>query len=498
MPDIQFTPLEGYLSISQYVAGRSATYEDFDRAVQSGLNLFALREDFDFDTLEETLDLIISAMPSIKRIFAKPIIRLRDSIEILPAEAVHTLDSKSLSHLSVHSEQWENVENGRLKPRKLMTIRHKDDYAIYENIVFVRLIEGILRYVSANLAVLRDMLYANRELRFNLLERENHPLYFLALGKLHMGYLRDYDKYRLPIGRCYEKLNFIYRTIRPRLSSPIYKSCRKKGGTPSLQKTNIFRSQKDYRRIYRLKKHFLERDLGAVCHELPADGSEQSYFVFCSMLTVFAAGHFNFKFDENERLDFNKVNARASFAGWDLKIEAKVVEESRGIMLTVSRDRDYRVFILPTLSEECDLCLDAEEIIAVSPVYGDALRVSLYDIESFRRIQQVLLRAMICSDEHHEVCPFCGKPLRRDDSGEVYECGACRTLISACSCPESGKEYYRTDIAYYKAPVSRESDGTRERAYGENDYEGVYKYRNITPLDAMGRQICPVCGKRHT
>jgi hypothetical protein len=103
----------------------------------------------------------------------------------------------------VHSELWSNIKDDKLIPRKLMSIRQEDDYAIYENIVFARTVDVILRFTSRNLAVLRDMLYANREMRFNLLERENHPLYFLALGKLHTGYLRDYDKYLLPIEKCY-------------------------------------------------------------------------------------------------------------------------------------------------------------------------------------------------------------------------------------------------------------------------------------------------------
>jgi hypothetical protein len=192
------------------------SYADFDALTQTDLNLFALREDIDLEGLEAILDRIVSALPAMRHIFASPIIRLRDTGEILPVEAVRVVNNKTLAHISVHSELWENVRDGQLIPRKLMSIRQEDDYALYENIVFARTVDAILRLTESNLAVLRDMLYANREMSFNLLERENHPSYFLALGKLHTGYLRDYDKYLLPIERCYEKLCTIERTLTSR------------------------------------------------------------------------------------------------------------------------------------------------------------------------------------------------------------------------------------------------------------------------------------------
>ncbi|MBO5701056.1 MAG: hypothetical protein J6S71_01325 [Clostridia bacterium] len=476
MSDNLRKPTEGYSHLYAYASSPPAPYADFDQAAQTGLNLFALREDLDLVALSEILDRIIAVLPALKRIFSAPIIRLRDSGEILPVEAVRVVNSKTLSHISVHSELWSNIKDDKLIPRKLMSIRQEDDYAIYENIVFARTVDVILRFTSRNLAVLRDMLYANREMHFNLLERENHPLYFLALGKLHTGYLRDYDKYLFPIEKCYEKLSLIEHALIPRLSMPVYKKCRKKGAKLGLKKTNIFRSHKDYRKLYSLAKYFSEIGLDSLSSEDGEVGVEE-YSAFCAMLCVFAAGHFNFKFDKNRNIDFKNINIDASFGEWKLNVRA----EKGGTLLTVTKDRDYRILLCPPNTEPCE----ADEVVPVSADGEEAVRLSIYDIDSFRRIQQMLLRAMIYADAAHKICPFCGKELA--DAEDACECGACRTVITKKTCTETGKEYYSTDIKHFSKAKTKKFVAS----------DAAYHFRNITPVSESGALLCPECGKEH-
>jgi hypothetical protein len=465
MPDNVIKP-EGYSALGTYAKTFRGGYAEFDVGVQSGLCLFALREDMDFAALEAILERIVQAMPAIKRIFSAPIIRLRDTAEILPAEAVRVVNSKTLAHISVHSELWSNIKEDRLIPRKLMSIRQDDDYAIYENIVFARTVDAILNFTARNLRVLRDMMYANRELSFNLLERENHPSYYLALGKLHTGYLRDYDKYLLPIEKCYRMLSSIERSLISRLSLPVYQKCRKKKMNLGLKKTNIFRSHKDYRRLYSLVKYFSEIGINTLSTE-DDTVPEEDYSSFCAMLCVFAAGHFNFRFEAGVKLDFTRINADARFGEWVLNVRA----QNGGILLTVTKDTTYRVFLcLPNAAPA-----EAEETVRVSADGDECVRLSLYDIDSFRRIQQMLQRAMIYADAAHDACPFCGKQLSLSDDG-AYECGACRTVIETVESPE-GEKYYRTGIKYFRKP-KLPSD--------RRELEGLYYYRNITLIGEDG------------
>ena len=465
MPDNVIKP-EGYRALGEYAKKFRGGYADFDADTQSGLCLFALREDIDLAALEEILERIAATMPAIKRIFSAPIIRLRDAGEILPVEAVRVVNSKTLAHISVHSELWSDIKDDKLIPRKLMSVRQDDDYAIYENIVLARTVDAILGFTSRNLRVLRDMLYANRELSFNLLERENHPSYYLALGKLHTGYLRDYDKYLLPIEKCYRLLSSIERSLTARLAMPVYQKCRKKKTNLGLKKTNIFRSHKDYRRLYSLAKYFSEIGLNGapICEEVEREGD---YSAFCTMLCVFAAGHFNFKFDRSRPLDFARINADAAFGEWRLNVLA----HNGGIMLTVTKDKAYSILLCP----QSVLPASADETVRVSPDGEEGVRLSLYDIDSFRRIQQMLLRAMIYSDAAHEVCPFCGKALSVSEEG-AYECGACRTVIECVEAPAGGV-YYRTGIKHFRKP---------KRVEDRRELEGLYYYRNITEINENG------------
>ncbi len=465
---------DGYLPIAE-AAERRVRYGQFDSEVQSGLSLFALREDIDFALLEMILDRVIAYLPSIKRIFSLPIIRLRDSGEILPAEAVRVVNSKTLSHISVHSELWSNIKGDTLIPRKLMSIRQDDDYAIYENIVFAKTVDLILAFTAKNSRALRDMLYANREMRFNLLERENHPSYFLALGKLHTGYLRDYDKYLLPIERCFEKLTAVEHALIPRLKMPVYQKCRGKAKKLTLKKTNIFRSHKDYRRLYTLAKFFSEIGIEQVL--LPEQGTaREDYFAYCTMLCVFAAGHFNFKFDPEAEIDWKNIDLNAAFGGFSLNIKRR----EGALELTVGKDTVYKIALCPYERVETD----ADEVIRVDPNGETGLRLGIYDIDSFRRVQQLLLRAMIYADGEHRDCPFCGRGLEKTEEG--FECGACRTVISEHVCPETGERYFATSIKHFK----------KQKNYHRAP-EAICYYRNITAIDEGGENICPRCGQIH-
>ncbi len=469
---------EGYSLISEY-AKKRPTYTEFDSEIQSGLNLFALREDIDFELLEAILNRIVTCLPSIRRIFSAPIIRLRDSGEILPVEAVRVVNGKTLAHISVHSELWSNIKNGELIPRKLMSVRHEDDYALYENMIFARTVDIILAFTAQNGALLRDMLYANREMHFNLLERENHPAYFLALGKLHTGYLRDYDKYLLPIERCFEKLSQIEHAVISRLSMPVYKKCRKKGKKLMLKKTNIFRSQKDYKKIYSLAKYFSDIGLDQAVIDNDELTGEQ-YFSYCSMLCVFAAGHFNFKFDPAEKIDFNDIDLCGRFGDWKLRLK----REGEGIAIMSEKEFSCKIILYPSLTAQAA----KDDVIYADPNGEGGFRLSIYDIDSFRRIQQIILRTMVYADEKRELCPFCGRTLTKSEENDVWECGACRTVIEKCACPESGKKYFATSIKHFRKKRTKNDLRTAE---------GHCYYRNITSIDDHGDIICPHCGEVH-
>lgn len=499
---------DDYAQILRFVGEHNRiSYSQFDSSILSRVNLFALPEHFDFEGLGEALDVIIKTLPAIKRIFAKPITHIKTSSEILPVESVRVINNETVVHASVHSELWENVTRSGLKPRKLLTQDNQDNYAIYENVIFTRAVDMILLFVGKNIRFLNDILYANRDLKFNLLERENHLSYFLAIGKLHTGYVRDYAKYSVVAENCMDKLLFIDRVIRSRTSSPVYKHCKRYSGNLTLKKTNVFRMHKDYHRIYVLLKWFADFKIVDTLAESNADKAVgDGYRLFCSLLTLFAAGHFNFTFSDKP-IDFDNLDVECTFDKWRLKLETVKCGETSAIRFTFLKDIPYRVIMLPaedTVSGKSELeafesQFEAEEyLLAVSQEdENDTTVLSLFDIDSFRRIQQILFRGMVYSDKTRDVCPFCGQPLSQNE--DIYECASCRTQLLSLTCRETGEPYFATKIKNYVPPKDNSVESLRrEKLSNAKHTAAQMRFRNITKIGAGTEIICPKCGHIHS
>ena len=502
----------GYSQVLDFVRDcNNITYSQFDSFVLTRVNLFALPEEYNFDELDQMLDKIMATLPAIKRIFARPITHIKDYVTVLPVEAVRTINNHTISHASVHSEMWENITRDGLKPRKLLTQDHEDNYAIYENLVFANLLDTLLAFIGKNIRFLNRVLYANDDLNFNLLERENHVSYFLAIGKLHTGYARDRDEYCTVAEARLNRLMFLDRALRSRLNSPLYKRCRGKGGALALKKTNVFRMHKDYHKVYLLAKWLLEDREQRLAQEQGQNGNlSDGYLLYCSLLSLFAIGHFNFVFDENQVFDFYHLNVQAQFCEWSLTLETVILQHKGALCFTFRKDRTYRVILYPCLDEIAGQKhletlrqqYDADECLLVSSDTDGGAHISLdlFDIESFRRIQQILLRGMIYSDASRDVCPFCGRPIEPDNVNERGEtlCRACRTRISSRTCSETGKTYWVTSID--RPIVSR---GTLQEGYPESQAlrikhrETQMHFRNIVELNERGEMICPHCGCIH-
>lgn len=482
------------------------SYPDFDNLTLTSVNLFVTPKDDSFLEIERTLNKVIRALPSLKRIFSKPITRLTETYNILPVESVRVINNQSMSHVSRHSELWGDISNRELKPKKLMTLDKKEDYQIYENIAFARLVNIILAYVKKHIRLLKDIMYANRDLKVNLLERTNHVNYFLAIGKLHLGYARTQDEYHLAYERCLEKLLFIDNVLRSKLHSSVYRLCKRNEAKITLKKTNVFRLHKDYRQVYVLLKWFTEENQEIEEELYTGQASREGYTAYCNMLAVFAAGHFNFQFTTRKRLNFLNLNTEAAYKQWTLAMQEYRCEGIRGLLLSFYKDKPYRICLMfrhngeqdekkvRKFKEKCE----AEEYLFADPwEYGvkGFMYLSLFDIDSFRRMQQLLLRGMVYSDEKRDGCPFCGKALKLTEGAHV--CASCRTEISQKVCPQTGEEYVETRIHGYKPKIVREEKSRRDKFLVDKDVEAQMFFRNIAEMDFSGETICPKCGKAH-
>lgn len=500
--------IDNYKVIESFVAkNKRLSYMNLDYAVMHDLTLFTVEPDVSFEALEEKINAILKVLPSVKQIFAKPFIHLKEQDVILQTEAVRIINNKTLNHISSHTELWTDIKDNEVKPSKLLTKTYEDDYGIYENRVFCDLVDDVLAFARKEIRFLREMIYTNRTIEINLLERVNHLNYFLALGKLHTGYSRNFDSYYDIAARCLNKLQFISNSIIPRLKRPVYKNNRLRHARGKLRKTNILSMHRDYHQVYKLAKYF-EADVSVLERGLTDSDVtklQNDYFCFCEMLSLFAVGHFNFVCDKDETISFSRLNADFRFKDWKLKIKKSICNEIPFIAIYVEKDVKYKIVLIPSvfadssellsevksneIADEYSICTPREEYA------GDTILLDITNIESFRRIQQIVLRAMIYADVEKTECPFCNNKLAHtigSDGKSVYECKSCRTEIAEEYCPVSDKKFFFTRIENYSPRISSEEEWLAKRKS-----EALMYFRNITKINDKTEIICPICGGIH-
>ncbi len=490
-------------------------FVQFDYHIVHHFNLFSIKPDINFNQLEQTIDYITKFLPTIKKIFSKPLIHLIEQEEIQPVESVRSINQKTIIHISGHSELWDNIDDKGIKPQKLLTKIYQDNYGIYENIVFCNLIDMILVFVRKNIRLIKDLIYTNQSLDFNLLERVNHINYFLALGKLHTGYIRNFEQYYNIANSCLNKLNTINEILTSRLKSPIYRYNKNRPKKIKLRKTNILLMHKDYHQIYLLAKHFDELNEEQIEPLTTSQKLEfaKDYQTFCSMLLLFSIGHLNFTCDLRLKLDIENLNFAFAYKNWNLHIST--ISKQNVILLDITKKRNYRILLIPSIVkpypkeklENIKENIPANEYIVLTPYeYQSYLEEECYigisNIDSFRRLQQIILRGMILSQEDLE-CPFCksnlvlNKNLSQTDY-LVYECEDCRTRVIKTICPETKQAYCYTEIINLpKKNLHFENYSIEDKWIYERKAEAQMYFRNITKITEHGEIICPICHQIH-
>jgi predicted RNA-binding Zn-ribbon protein involved in translation (DUF1610 family) len=485
----------------------SLNINGLDYAIVHDLTLFSIDAEFDFDALDKNIKRIQRIFPHIKRIFSKPIIDLKDVDEVLPVEIAHYINQDSIHYLGGHPLDADDITAHGIKPRRILTHTSIDNYSIYENVIFCNFIDAILKYIRQNIRKLKNFLFTSESLQFNLLERYNHIDYFLAIGKLHTGYIRDFNRYYYVSKRLLNHLIFLERIINTRLKRPVYVNNRKRNKSLRLHKTNIFLMQKDYHQVYLTYKFFLKNSVIKEEDQTIVDFDvlKKNYFDFVELLTIFAVEHFNFEIGEKEEINLQNLNVSFKFKDWIANIS---LLNNKAIKLSIGKEKIYSFLLIPNVDETVtneningSLNKDFNETIICNPFIensndGKVKYISADNIDSFRRIQQLILKGMIYSDSTHNVCPFCGSELSFNSKTKAYECDSCGTVIKEYECNETHEKYYATSIMFFDK-ISRKNKASFN--YDDNmislQKESAMFFRNITEINDKLNLLCPKCGE---
>lgn len=479
-----------YLQFDRFVDEHpTLRYVQFDGRVTEDLSLFALPEDFDFELLDIRIKRIASSLPAMIRIFERPVIHLKEVDTVMPIEAVRKTDTGSVRYAALHSDTWENIDENGFKPRKLLTRTYEDNYSIYENTVFAYSVDLTLSYLAANMRMLRGLLYRNKIVEIDVLERVNHINFFLALGKLHTGYIRHFGQIYEGCEELYSRLNRLYTALSSHLKYPVYRKNRGKFKRQQpVKSTNILAMDKDYHKVFLLLKSF-EKERPKID---PVSASEleqmkKSYSRFCVILFIFAASHYGFRCPEETILDFDRLDIIMARGSWKMSVRST----EYGILLNFEKDRKYSILMCPDIGgarPQLTVVRELGEIVRLSPTdERDSLFISVSDIDSFRRFQNLILKGTVMTDDSFETCSFCGGSMQTRGKGH-FVCRKCLAEVKLCTCPVTGEQYRTTGLSGYKIR-SGEKIG--------NDNASLLHYRSITELTDRGDHICPLCKRVH-
>ena len=528
---------EKYKDVARYIQKNpTMSFIDFDYASGRDLILCTFLKSVDLISADKTVRDIQRALSFLIDIFNKPVIHLKDEEVVLALDAVKRVNHKTIEHLARHTENWKGIDRRgqEVLPKKLLTKINEDDYGIYENVVFCNLINKILLFLRKQIYFLSEILHTLNEIKLEGSGRFNHAMYYLAVGKLYLGFFKFDNS-----AEAREKLNTVtrlYRLINSHKQCDVY--AKNLGVRPlagEIKKTNLLAMHQNYKHVYTLYQAMEKRGAPGVpvAGTAALQAKSQAYYEkFCQTLTLFAAVNFNFKCGPGETVFRDgKADARFKNNKWALTVSSRYIgaADCNAVSLNMKRGRkavDY--LLLPTsyyivadkqpyYEKIIGNMLSAEyapydKYVFLEPYYFEngaqsdysirftaqgksahyaILPVSVSEMNSFRRIQKILFECMARCYGEFDICAFCGEALTADD-GKNYVCNKCGTAVRRIDC-ESCKKPFTTTYFAKESGLPETDDGYLKYIPEFFKQEKRHLFRNAVKIKD-GQFICPHCG----
>jgi hypothetical protein len=116
-----------------------------------------LEEFAEMTVLEQSLKELLDA-GHLQTIAQRPRMDMRYDTEVLAISRVRRLAPDALTHLAAHSEDWHRRQLTGVVPARLKALVSEDEFAIYENVVFVRLVDRLQVLLSKHLRAIAILL----------------------------------------------------------------------------------------------------------------------------------------------------------------------------------------------------------------------------------------------------------------------------------------------------------------------------------------------------
>lgn len=134
-------------------------------------------EDSHLNDLERALGDVLKA-GHLHMISKRPRIDLRYEETVTEVSRARRLTNKTYTHLASHSECWQRQTLQGIQPKRVLARLSEDEYAIYENIVYARLVDKLERYLTGRVRRLDSLCeQLEKALAFSSSTDLNHRLF---------------------------------------------------------------------------------------------------------------------------------------------------------------------------------------------------------------------------------------------------------------------------------------------------------------------------------
>ena len=255
---------------------------------------------------------------------------------VAPVARARRLATSALSHLASHSDCWQQRTLSGIQPRKVLARFSEDDYAIYENRLYKRLLDRLDRHLAKRLARIRGV---NSRLESALEFQDSEQTHFRLRQDICRlwgeSYQDDNTGMQLEAGKhAVAELEFQLRAIRGLKQRGLYKLVPVAAVVPAqVHRTNILNHDPHYRHLPPLWENLRdEREVRQLAPEERLAHQQQLQLAYCSYVGLVlrrALERYGLGFDED----------RSSFRWGGGKFELKddshdwIVTDSRGACL---------------------------------------------------------------------------------------------------------------------------------------------------------------------
>lgn len=199
---------------------------------------------------------IREVVPMVMDICSHPKQNLKKEEAVLDVSLVKRINSRTMSHLSSHSEHWKSRSLNGLTPNRLRTDIFEDEINIYENLFFRMAIDDVLKYIYKQVTSIKRTIQQNdNAIDWNTYGEE---LSDYKRGQIFKKLLPDYNVIERKdkvsnlekLLKQWEKLENSFSTVE---ASRFYRSIdNKRHISRNIKPTNIIKKDSRYNALYRL------------------------------------------------------------------------------------------------------------------------------------------------------------------------------------------------------------------------------------------------------